>query len=167
MKTTRRVGKLAASFGMSFLFYLLLARPLNQAELVLGLAVALLSGLLMAAEPPFDLRVLNPLRWLRALIYLPVFLGKMVQANLEIAAIVLRPTLKIRPAILRGQTGIASPEGKLLLTSSITLTPGTLSVDVREDHLYVHCVNTQLEEDEAVEAEILAPYEKHIRRMSE
>jgi multicomponent Na+:H+ antiporter subunit E len=163
-----RAGKVAAGAIMSFLFYLLLAQPLDRDELVLGLAVAMVCGLLTAAYPPFDLRrVLNPLRWLRGLVYLPVFVVKMVQANLQIAAIVLRPKLKIHPAILRGKTRVVSPRGKLLLTSSITLTPGTLAVDVRDEQVYVHCVTTELAADGDVEAEILAPYEKHIRGISE
>jgi multicomponent Na+:H+ antiporter subunit E len=168
MKTkpgTFKIGRLAAGAAMGFIFYLLLARPLNRAELGLGLAVALLSGLLLPA--PFDPRVFNPLRWLRRLLYFPVFLVRMVQANLQIAAIVLRPRLQIRPAILRGRTRLESPEGKLLLTSSITLTPGTLSVDVRDGQVYIHCVSTDLTEDKEVEAEILAPYEKYIRGISE
>ena len=102
------------------------------------------------------------MRWIFAFIYLPFFIVEVVKANLRIALIVLNPKLPISPELKTGKTKLKSPHSKLLLSSSITLTPGTLTVDVNEDELQIHCVST----DKSAE-EIMRPFEKFIKRITE
>jgi len=85
---------------------------------------------------------LSPLRWVRAIVYAagPFFI-EMAKANWDVATRVL--TGKIRPGIVRIQSGMKTDLGTLMLANSITLTPGTLTVDIEEDtnDLFVHMLN--------------------------
>ena len=68
----------------------------------------------------------------------------------------------IRTSLKKGKTELFSPFGKLMLSSSITLTPGTLTVDVNKDEFSIHCVrSTQSAE------QIMALFEKFIKRITE
>ena len=148
-----------------FVIYLLLSLPLSPGELPAGIGIAVLISILMSRYLPINGKLFNPVRIIRFLIYLPVFIRKMIAANLQIAAIVIRPKLAVSPAIVKGKTGLATKEGKLFLTSSITLTPGTLTVDVNEDDVFIHVVKKGKAEDP--EKDILGPFEKHIGGITE
>lgn len=66
----------------------------------------------------------------------------MIKANFEIAKVVLDPKLPIDPGFVKKQTILAKDEDleKLIVASSITLTPGTLTVDVVDDCYLIHTV---------------------------
>lgn len=140
---------------VSFAFYLLLtwgsgtigAWSLEEwiAGAVLSLIVGALAGrVAFPRRKPGErssLRMLNPLRHLLFLIYLiGPFFWAMAKANLDVAYRVL--TGKIRPGIVRLSPGLQTDLGIALLANSITLTPGTLSVDVDEESgdLFVHWI---------------------------
>lgn len=84
----------------------------------------------------------NPLRWLQAVAYVlgPFFL-EMTKANLDVACRVI--TGRIRPGIVRVKSGMKTDMGALLLANSITLTPGTLSVNIEDatNDLFIHMIN--------------------------
>jgi len=88
-----------------------------------------------------------PLRVLRVLpagmAYLGRFLKALVMANLRVAWIVIRPRLAIRPGIIAFRTRHRSELGVTMLANSITLTPGTLTMDVAPegDTLYIHVLD--------------------------
>jgi multisubunit Na+/H+ antiporter MnhE subunit len=79
----------------------------------------------------------------RFLRYLVRFLWALVMANLQVAWILVRPRLRIRPGILAFKTRHRSELGATMLGSSITLTPGTLTMDVTPegDVLYIHVLD--------------------------
>ncbi len=77
--------------------------------------------------------------------YFFVFLKELIKANLEVVKIVLSPELKITPGIIAYRLDVLTDAGITLLANSITLTPGTLSVDLSEDRktLYVHALHIE------------------------
>lgn len=162
MKLIRFLATTTVAFGI----YLLITMTLELHELLLGAGAACISGLIVVRFVPMKLQTFNPLRIFRAVLYAPVFIYKMIVANLQIAAVVLRPKLRISPSILRARSDLKTPEGRLILTNSITLTPGTLSVDVKSSRIYVHVVNYQFTEDSETKKQILLPFEKHIKGIS-
>jgi multicomponent Na+:H+ antiporter subunit E len=130
------------TFLFCLLLWMLLVGNLQRQELIAGGVVALVVTL--AAGP--RLWVLSGVRPslsapLHLLSYLAVFLVALVRANLDMARRVLSPSLPLRPAVVAVSTGLQSSLGRLLLANSITLTPGTLAVDVQEDRLLVHWVD--------------------------
>lgn len=113
-------------------------------ELLLGGVVALILAFILTKHVnySFNLAIIPGLLKF-IFIYLPIFIYKLVAANLDMAYRVLSPKLPIRPAIVKVPTKIQSEMGKLVLANSITLTPGTLSLDAEDDHILVHWVNVQ------------------------
>jgi len=66
-------------------------------------------------------------------------LVEIVKANLTVATVVLRPHRRISPTVVDIRTH-AGPIGQTLLANAITLTPGTVTLDVDEGRLRVHCL---------------------------
>jgi len=81
-------------------------------------------------------------RFLRAIGLVVFFLKELVVSSVRVAIDVLRPTFTMRPAIIQVPLDIEGDIAITLLANLISLTPGTLSVDVSDDkaHLYVHAM---------------------------
>lgn len=84
-------------------------------------------------------RLTQPLRILR---FLYVFLVELVVANARVAWEIVTPGLSLRPAIVRVPTRTRNAWERTLLANTITMTPGTLTLEVDETSgdLYVHCL---------------------------
>jgi multicomponent Na+:H+ antiporter subunit E len=153
------------AFVVGFLLWLLLVGTLQPQELAAGALVALVASL--AAWPRLGVLAglrLSPAGLVHLLRYLGVFLVALLKANLHMARLVLSPSLPIRPAVVAVRTGLQSPLGRMLLANSITLTPGTLSIEVQEDRILVHWVDCPPGTDlEAATRAIAESFERHIR----
>lgn len=153
-------------FVAAWALYAALTAPAWQgADLAAGALVALLAAVFTRPLLPAGFSGFSPAAVFRFLAYIPVFLWEMIKANLQIAYIVLHPKLPIAPRILRARTRLSSDAGKMLLANSITLTPGTLTVDVENDELLIHCVRPDAEQ-EADPQRLLHPFEDHIGRFA-
>ncbi len=88
------------------------------------------------------------------------FVKILVQANLKIAWECITPGLSQTPRIIRHDVSDLTDGQLTVLANSITLTPGTLVVDVSDDHkwLYVHCMYAQ--ERAAAVADLRALHER-------
>ena len=95
--------------------------------------------------------------------YFAYFLVALVRANLDVAARVLSPSLPIRPGVVAVHTGLQSDLGRLILANSITLTPGTLSVDIQGDTILIHWIDCPpgVDLEQATRA-IVGSFERHI-----
>ncbi|MFQ5588956.1 MAG: Na+/H+ antiporter subunit E [Nitrospiria bacterium] len=98
--------------------------------------------------------------------YLVVFLIEVVKANIDVVKIVLSPKLNMTPGIIAYKMDVTTDAGITLLANSITLTPGTLSVDVSEDKktLYIHALH--IEDARELEASIRNSLEKYSKEIS-
>jgi multicomponent Na+:H+ antiporter subunit E len=140
-------------------------------EIIFGIIFAVLVG--FAAKSFFvkdNYRMLNPVRWIMALVYLGPFFLAMAKANLDVAYRVI--TGRIRPGIVKISPDLKTDLGITMLANSITLTPGTLSVDIDNEtnDLYVHWINVK---DEALKKKprdysfVCRNFPKWIRRIAE
>ncbi len=161
-----RALKVLNLFVLSFVLSLALVGSLHWHELVAGAGVALLAALLVAPMLESVPWIIDPRRWLGFLAFLPIFLWALIKANLHIAYLVLHPSLPIHPSIRRVKSSLKGPLARSMLANAITLTPGTLTVEMEGEDLYVHCVDARFADDKDAQAKILAPFEKHIRRIS-
>lgn len=95
-----------------------------------------------------------------------LFLKELIKANIDVLKLVLRPKLNIRPGIFAFQTELETDWEVTLLSNLITLTPGTLVVDVSDDNktLYIHAIDIG-DVAEAVE-DIKNSFEKAIMEVS-
>ena len=76
----------------------------------------------------------------RMLFYLPWLLWEIVKANIDVARLILHPRLPISPEIIRVRAGQRTDLGRVIYANSITLTPGTVSVDLDEATITVHAL---------------------------
>jgi multicomponent Na+:H+ antiporter subunit E len=72
--------------------------------------------------------------------YLVWLVWNMVKANFQVAWIILHPKLPVDPAFIVFNTDLGSDMARVLLANSITLTPGTITVDLKDDQLLVHAL---------------------------
>jgi len=137
---------------VAYLVYLLLAIGSgtvflwSTAELIIGAVFAVIAGALLRNRfIGKDLRMLNPKRWFTFLVYLFPFFFAMAKANVDVAYRVI--TGRINPAIVKINPNLKNDMSLTFLANSITLTPGTLSVDVdqKTNELYVHWINVDPE----------------------
>lgn len=99
------------------------------------------------------------------LYYIPVFIIEMVKANIDVAKRVINPSLPINPGIVAIKTDLQTDTGKLFLANSITLTPGTLTIDVIDDILYIHWIDVKSDNTEEQQKLIAGKFEKLLRRI--
>lgn len=108
----------------------------------------------------------QPARYGWALIYLFVLAGSIVKANLEVAYRVLHPSMPIRPGIVRVTTKLRSPAARTVLGHSLTLCPGTLTVDIQEDGtMFVHWIYVRSQNAEEATREVLGRFEWYLERI--
>jgi len=102
-----------------------------------------------------------------ALEFILFFLKELTLANLRMARTVLAPRLPLRPAVVGIPIDLQNDAAIALLMNLITLTPGTLSLDISSDRktLFVHTV--WLENEEDFRREIKAGYERRVRELFE
>ena len=84
---------------------------------------------------------------LRPLVYVPWLLWQIVRANLAVARIIVDPRLPIGPRLVRIQASQKTDLGLAIHANSITLTPGTLSLDVRQRAILVHALTREAAEE--------------------
>lgn len=135
-------------FVLSFLMYLLLVwsgEGIPPVEIGIGLVLATVVAVSVRSRSNarhFGLAGLNPVRWAGFLYFLfGPFLWALIKANIDVAIRIV--TGKINPGIVEVDTGLHGEMAKTLLANAITLTPGTLTVDVEDDSgiFYVHWIN--------------------------
>lgn len=149
-----------------FLFWLLLNGTLAPDVVVLGLLVAGGITYLFRANPSFLSGYRFSLASARATLgFLGYFGAELVRANLALARLVLDPALPVEPAIVKCRTRLRHPVARLLLANVITLTPGTLSVVMKDDWLYVHWVKARSTDTDEATRDIVAGFEKYLEVM--
>ena len=156
-------------FLVLFITWLLLTWSLDPEELIAGAAVAFLISFLFwdVFLKEGQRTIFKPKRFLWLLLYLPVFFYYVIKANFDVAYRVLHPEMPINPGIVRVKTSLKTETGKTFLANSITLTPGTLTVDIVGDYLYVHWINISTADPEEETKIIVSRFEKFLRRICE
>ena len=96
------------------------------------------------------------------LLYLLVFMKELVKANLDVALRVIKPSLPINPGIVEVKTKLTSPIGRLVLANSITLTPGTLTVETQDDSFFIHWIDVSSPDIEVATQKIVGTFEKYL-----
>jgi len=161
--TLRNVGVL---FFTLMLFWVMLVDSLATDRLVIGAVVSFGIAVLYRDGLSFftEFRA-TPAAFVAGVRYYVYFLRKLVESNLRLASIVLSPDLPVRPGIVKIRTGLKSRMGRLMLANSITLTPGTLTVEITDEWLYVHCVTIGSLDVEQATEEISAGFERYLKVM--
>ena len=163
-------------FAAAYLFWLLLVWPVSPydgqllwGDIAVGAVAAAVVALVMRDVVSHQFgRLLEPARYFWAAVYLVVFGYYVVKANLDVAYRVLHPSMPIRPGIVEVRSKLRSDSARTALANSITLTPGTLTVDITADGIfYVHWINVVSIEEEDAARQILGRFEWFIQKILE
>lgn len=153
-------------FMILLLLWIILNNSFSLEVVGSGVVFSLVIALLLCK----NCNVFNETRWhpealFYALIYIAVFLWELLKANVDLAFRVLQPSLPINPGIVKAKTKLKSKMARLILANSITLTPGTFTIDVIGDELYIHCVNVNETDQEEFAAAIVRKFEKYLEKI--
>ena len=158
--------KKALEFLILLVTWMLLTWSFAWPDVVAGVLVSLFAVLLFSDLFPAEIgRLLHPRRFFWGLLYLPVFFWHVIKSNFDVAYRVFHPGMPIRPGIVKVKTSLRSEIARTFLANSITLTPGTLTVDCVGDHLYIHWINIISEDPEEETRLIVEKFEKYLRKI--
>ena len=96
-------------------------------------------------------------------VYLAVLAFNMYVASFKVFWQILRG--RINPGVVHFRTALRSDIARVALTSSITLTPGTITLDLDDDHLTVHWLDARTRHSKYAGKLIKGLYEKLLRRI--
>jgi multicomponent Na+:H+ antiporter subunit E len=113
---------------------------------LLHFGTGVLAALVIAADVK---RIQDRTRFrpLRFLLFLPWLFVQIVISNLRVARMVLDPRMPIAPAFIRQAPGVVGERALTTLGCSVTLTPGTLTVDVTKEEIFVHALDRKSARD--------------------
>jgi len=147
-----------------FIIWLLMA-GFDANEMILGglVCVTLAYVLTNYLDISFNLLAIPKIA-LFLITYIPTLLFELIKANIDVAKRVLNPSLPINPGIVKVPTQIKNEYGRLILANSITLTPGTISLDADDEGIYVHWIDIKGEDASDYQKEISLSFESILRR---
>ncbi len=157
-------------FLLGFLVWLFLSWPPDIQHLLVGILVAgfvsILTGDMFVRRPHVFAHIT---RYLWFLYYVPIFLWECFKANLDVAYRVGHPDLPINPGIVKVKTTLKSDTGLTFLANSITLTPGTFSIDIDKENgfLYIHWIWVKDKDVENATRIIVEKFERILKRVFE
>jgi multicomponent Na+:H+ antiporter subunit E len=132
-------------------------------ELIAGGITALLISVFFSGKAIdlADIR-LNPKSILYMILYIPYFIKELIKSNFDVAGRVISPRLPINPGIVKVKTKLKSKLGRLVLANSITLTPGTMTVESIGDYFYIHWIDMPCDDIEKNTESIVSGFEKYL-----
>lgn len=171
----KKFSAILSTFIMCFSVYFLLTlnNKISAQEIVGGaiisLIIASITHSLFIKNDGFYLfkkgRIIYLLR------YILIYQYYLIKANLDVAKIALSPKIKVKPAIVKLDTALKSDYGVSMLANSITLTPGTITIDVidydNKTKLFVHCIDIDKNNLSKADQIIKDDFENGIRQVFE
>ncbi|HAX92930.1 MAG TPA: hypothetical protein DCY25_03100 [Bacteroidales bacterium] len=155
-------------FILGLVFWLLLTFRISLPNVIVGSAASLICTLIFARYFFENTgKLINPRRWFWFLVYLAVFIWSCIKANFDVAYRVLHPRMPIKPGIVKVRTTLKSEFARMLLANSITMTPGTLTVDIIGDDFYIHWIFIRSQDPEIYTRMITGVFEKYIKNFVE
>jgi len=129
--------------GIYILFWLILAQTLNLERILIGILICIVVFLFnkefLTINQKNKSSLISNIKYM--FIYIAILIKEIFKSNFHVAKIVLSPKLKIATSIVTINTKLKSDFNKTILANSITLTPGTLTLDMKDDKLIIHCLD--------------------------
>ncbi|MCD9623051.1 Na+/H+ antiporter subunit E [Rhabdothermincola salaria] len=119
---------------------LFLAMGLATTTIVTAVTARLVSSALAADKAPIPLSRVPLLvgRWVGFVLWMA---GRILVSSVQIGVLAVRPRLSLAPCEVRFRTQLQSPLARTLLTNAISLVPGTITVDIDGDEIWVHALS--------------------------
>jgi len=156
-------------FVLAFIIWMLLTWQIDAQVIIAGLiASAIVALLFHEILPKEHLVFISPIRIFWTLVYIPVFFFYVIKANFDVVYRALHPKMPIKPGIVKIKTTLKTQSGITALANSITLTPGTLTVDLTDDgFLYIHWINVKSDDVEQATELIARRFEWFLKKIFE
>lgn len=144
--------------------WIILTNTFQYEELLTGILISFVLTLILNKNyqklglPPIGLK-----RLVYFIIYILVLLKEIIKANFDVAYRVLHPKMPIKPGIVIIKTELKQDIAKILLANSITLTPGTFTLDIKNDELLIHWIYVRSEEKGESTKKIGEKFEKYLK----
>jgi len=161
-----KIKNIFVSFLIAFIFWILLNNSFEPIKLGIGAILSLSLAIIFCSRcNVFSELKLTPVALFYTFVYIFVFLYELVKSNIDVARRVITPSLPINPGIVEVKTKLKSKMGRMILANSITLTPGTLTIDIKDDILYIHWIDVQTEDIDEATKTIVRKFEKYLEKI--
>jgi multicomponent Na+:H+ antiporter subunit E len=136
-------------FGLLMVTWIVLSGQFDAFHLSLGVIscvlVTWLSGDMLLPSRSVGLAARARQAWLLGS-YSAFLFWEIIKANLHVLRLAISPRgmRDVKPQIFKFETELKSDFTKWLLANSITLTPGTVTIQVREKMIYVHAISEKV-----------------------
>ena len=127
-----------------FVFWVLLSGSFDWVHLGLGLICSFGVAWVNSGHSPF---VPKFRLWLSIFLYLPWLFYKIFESGIHLSKLILHPSLPIEPRLISVETKLRHQAAVVLFGNSITLTPGTITVEVEQNRLIIHAMDRDLGDD--------------------
>lgn len=130
------------TFLLLLVGWILFTASIAIEELVVGAVISVLLTLFVSTRflEGRARKKLHPLRWIYFIAFIFYIIGREIIAHAKVIAIILSPRLKIRPELVTFKSQLKGNGMLTALANSITLTPGTVSVDLNKREFVVHSI---------------------------
>ena len=130
-----------------FIFWLLLSGIYQPLIISFGIASSLLVAWIAHRMDVIDHEGFPIHLGAKAVSYWPWLIWEIIKANIDVAAIIIKPKLPITPTMFNSHASQKTEVGQVTYANSITLTPGTISVGVTDGMVEVHALTSQSADD--------------------
>ena len=130
-----------------FIFWLLLSGIYQPLIITFGIASSLLVAWIAHRMDVIDHEGFPIHLGAKAVSYWPWLIWEIIKANIDVAAIIIKPKLPITPTMFNSPASQKTEVGQVTYANSITLTPGTISVGVADGIVEVHALTSQSADD--------------------
>ena len=160
--------KYLSLFIVTLIFWLLFTFNLNTANIITGVIASIITSAVFGRYfITHGSKLLQLHRYFWFIIYLFIFIWECLKANIEVAYRVLHPAMPIKPGIVKIKINLQTDIAKTTLANSITMTPGTITVDIIDDYIYVHWIYINTDDPEKYSEKVSGRFEKYIKKIFE
>lgn len=166
-----KFNSIFSTFIFCYLFWVVFTWTFTSQELITGAIVSLLvatltSGFFIHEDANY---LFNPAKFLNLVLYIFIFLKELWKANVDVAKRALSPSLPVNPGIVKVPTEVKSEYGLSMLANSITLTPGTITMEITEEdnknYYYIHWIDVSEKDRTKAGEAIKGTLENWVRRI--
>jgi len=151
------------SFITLFAVWIMLNNTLDIINLIIGVLVSIFITLIFYSNTKVYKDIKNtPKAFIYTVLYILIFIKELIKSNLDVAFRVVSPSLPINPGIVKVKTKLKSETGRLILANSITLTPGTLTVDIKDEYIFIHWIDVTSTDINIATENIVNTFEKYL-----
>jgi multicomponent Na+:H+ antiporter subunit E len=117
-----------------------------------------------------DMNDVSEVRFFRAIYYVGWMIVQIIISGFHVAGIIIRPKMPIHTTMITFRANLPSAHARMILGNSITLTPGTLTIDITGDRFTVHAIDDNTYQgiiNDKMPREVLKLFEKEERQVVE